>query len=254
MNWKRIHRVVRIVWVTAGLSFVGWMLWSTQAHHVDASALESTDALSVVQGDDAVAFLPAVIAEDRPAIVFLPGGMVDSVAYVPLVRALAEAGWPAAIVELPWRIAFTDSSTTEVWRRVQAVRHVWGRGRPMVLGGHSRGAAMSARFTAVHPDEVAALFMLGTTHPRDENLSSFGRPVLKVSGSLDCVADLEDSLKNKNRLPPQTRWVTIEGANHAQFGYYGRQLGDCSAAIDRDSQQRQTRDALTAWLANVGVR
>jgi pimeloyl-ACP methyl ester carboxylesterase len=254
VSWKRVHRVVRLIWVTAGLSFVGWMLWSVQAHQVDAAAMRSTADVTVVEGDDAMAFLPAVIAEDRPAIVFLPGGMVDPDAYVPVVRALAEAGWPSAIVELPWRMAFTDDSTTEVWRRVQAVRNVLGRGRPIVIGGHSRGAAMSARFTSLHPDEIAGLFMLGTTHPRDENLSSFARPVLKVSGSLDCVADLEETLKNKRRLPPHTRWVTIEGANHAQFGYYGRQLGDCAAAIDRDAQQRQTHEALVSWLGTVAIR
>ena len=43
-------------------------------------------------------------------------------------------------------------------------------------------------------------------------------------------------------------WVVIEGGNHAQFGYYGTQLGDCSATIGRGDQQDQTFDAVLTWL------
>lgn len=254
MNWKLAHRWVRIVWITAGLSFTAWMIWSMQAHDVPEQDRQSTAALSVIEGDHTTVFLPTTAAAGRSAVIFLPGGMVDPAAYIPLVRAVADAGWPAAIVQLPWRMAFSDGAEAEVWERAKAVREVLGSERPLVLGGHSRGAAMSARFASRHPDDIAGLFLLGTTHPRDQDLSAFPGAVLKVSGTRDCVAELEESLKNKRRLPPRTVWATIEGGNHAQFGYYGSQLGDCSASIDRVSQQRQAAELLLAWLPNIPAR
>jgi pimeloyl-ACP methyl ester carboxylesterase len=254
MDWKLARRWVRIVWVTGGMLFMGWMVWSMQARDIPEEKRRSTAALSVIEGDDTVVFLPTAPAAGRAAVVFLPGGMVDPDSYLPLVRAVADAGWPAAIVELPWRMAFSEAAEEQVWRRVTAVRGILGSERPLVLGGHSRGAAMSARFASQHPDELAGLFLLGTTHPKDDDLSSFGGAVVKVSATRDCVADLEDSLANKRRLPPRTVWVTIEGGNHAQFGYYGQQLGDCAATIDRATQQRHVLASLLPWLSNVAAR
>jgi len=251
MNWKTAHRWIRIVWVTGGLTFVAWIVWNMQAHGVAADSAVSSDRVVVTRGDGTTMFMPVGAAPARAGVVFVPGGMVDPDAYLPLVRAVADAGWPVAIAELPWRMAFSDAATDDVWQRVQAVRASWGRDRPIALGGHSRGAAMSARFAADHASELAGLFLIGTTHPRDHCLSAFTHPGLKVLGTRDCFAGAEESLANRGRLPATTTWVTIDGANHAQFGYYGQQLGDCSASIDRDDQQRQTLGALLDWLPRV---
>jgi pimeloyl-ACP methyl ester carboxylesterase len=251
MNWKAVHRALRIVWISAGLTFSVWLVWNMQAHGVPDDAGRSTASVSVRDLDYATVFEPAGVADGRTALVFLPGGGVDPAAYLPLVRAVAEAGWPTALVRLPWRMAFSEGAQDEVWRRVTDVRSPLGAGRPVVLGGHSRGAALSARFTDRHGRELAGLLLIGTTHPRDEDLSALTIPVLKISGTRDCVADAESSAANRSRLPPQTQWVSIEGANHAQFGYYGSQLGDCSATITRTDQQQQTLATVVAWLTSV---
>ena len=61
---------------------------------------------------------------------------------------------------------------------------------------------------------------------------------MKIFGSQDGVADPQDILANKSLLPKNTMFVEIEGANHAQFGYYGSQLGDNEAQISREKQQK----------------
>lgn len=43
--------------------------------------------------------------------------------------------------------------------------------------------------------------------------------------------------------------VEIEGGNHAQFGNYGPQKGDLPATISTQEQQRQTAEAIEAFLA-----
>ena len=146
-------------------------------------------------------------------------------------------------------MAFSESAQAETWARVLRAHTLLGATRPLVLAGHSRGGALTVTFASSHGSILAGLIMIGTTHPRDHDLSSLTIPVLKIAGTRDCVADLDGSKANAHNLPSSTQWVVIEGGNHAQFGYYGSQLGDCSATISRDDQQNQTFEAIVGWAA-----
>lgn len=251
VNWKAVRRRFRIVWATAGVAFTVWVIWNMQAHGLPGGVRTSSAAVLVTELDGATVFMPPSAPLERTGLLFVPGGAVDPDAYLPFVRAVAEAGWPVALVRLPWRMAFTESGQIEVWRRATGVRASWGATRPVVLGGHSRGAALSALFASRYPAELSGLLLIGTTHPKDHDLSSLRIPVLKVSGTRDCVADLKASQANASKLPSQAQWTTIVGANHAQFGYYGMQLGDCRATISRENQQRQVREEVLRWLAEA---
>ena len=57
---------------------------------------------------------------------------------------------------------------------------------------------------------------------------------------------------SRSLLPPDTRWMAIEGGNHAQFGWYGSQSGDCPAALSRAEQQAQIVRATLAFLEELG--
>ena len=80
---------------------------------------------------------------------------------------------------------------------------------------------------------VRSLVLIGTTHPRDFDLSRVAIPVARIYGTLDGVTPLDAMRRNAHLLPPTTRWVAIEGGNHAQFAWYRFQLGDNRAAITR---------------------
>lgn len=64
----------------------------------------------------------------------------------------------------------------------------------------------------------------------------------------DGLASAAEIEANAYLLPADTRWVEIEGGNHAQFGYYGRQLGDNRATISQEQQQRLTLEAILTTL------
>lgn len=243
------HWWLRRIWVSAGTLFMAWMIWNMQAHGVDRGLLESSATVTVTSHSDMTVFMPAAVDPASAAIVFLPGGGVDPNAYTPLVRAIAEHGVPIALVQLPWRMAFSESAKDETWSRVERARTHLGVSRPLILAGHSRGAALTATFASAHSSTLSGLIMIGTTHPRDHNLSSLQIPALKIAATRDCVAAVEASRANAHNLPSSTTWVVIDGGNHAQFGYYGTQLGDCSAEISREDQQDQTLKAILSWLA-----
>ena len=51
--------------------------------------------------------------------------------------------------------------------------------------------------------------------------------------------------------PPGVRWRTADGGNHSQFGWYGTQLGDGRATIDRAQQQAILLDTVLDVLRRV---
>lgn len=245
-----MRKWIRRIWLAAGISFVAWLVWNAQAHGVDPALLQSSDAVVVSDSGEVMRFSPRG-ASTSSGLIFLPGGGIDPKAYVPLVRAVADAGYPVALVRLPWRTAPSASSQARVWDRINSVvSHA--PDRRWILSGHSRGAALSARFAGEYPGALAGLVLIGTTHPKRASLAAFPGPVTKIYGTHDCVADSAAVFANADLLPKHTRWVRLEGANHWQFGWYGAQLGDCGATISRQEQQARTLDVLLAALGEAG--
>lgn len=242
-----MRKWIRRVWVASGIGFMGWLFWNAQARGVDASLLRSNTAVAVSDSGSVLRLTPRATTSST-GLIFLPGATIEPKAYVPLLHAVAEAGYPVALVRLPFRMAPTASSQTTVWNRITAVVASTPP-RRWILAGHSRGAALSAQFAAAHPSDLAGLVLIGTTHPKQMSLARLRIPVTKIYGTRDCVADSAAVLANAGLLPATTQWVRLEGANHRQFGWYGAQLGDCSATITRQTQQARTLEVLLAVLA-----
>jgi pimeloyl-ACP methyl ester carboxylesterase len=118
------------------------------------------------------------------------------------------------------------------------------------VAGHSRGAAIAASFAHQYGDALAGLILIGTSHPKDAafSLAEVTFPVTKIYATNDGLASVGEVEDNAVFLPPHTHWVEITGGNHAQFGYYGSQLGDGRADISREQQQALTVAAILEAL------
>jgi pimeloyl-ACP methyl ester carboxylesterase len=244
---RRWIRLALLVWAAGSTA---WLVNSMRTRGVDAALLQSSASVSVVETSEMLSFGPASPA--RPAgLVFLCGAGVSAQAYVPLLRPVADAGYRVAIVKLPYRFAPLERHRAEAIGRARAVV----AGHPelrWILAGHSRGGALAARLAWSDPAIVAGLVLIGTTHPRDQDLSRLTIPVTKIYGSHDGVAPVERVLANRRLVPGQTRWIERPGGNHSQFGHYGHQLFDGRAAMTREHQQAIVRSALLQMLADVG--
>jgi len=75
--------------------------------------------------------------------------------------------------------------------------------------------------------------------------------VVSISASFDGLATPEKIDASRPLLPADTVWVTIQGGNHAQFGWYGPQPGDDPAAISRETQQAQIIEATVEFLESL---
>lgn len=244
---RRLWPVIRIVWIVAGLASLLWLYGSFSAKGVDESILQSTGLITVVDTDDAISFTPKEAAH-AIGLLFFHGGGVEPLAYAPLIRAVAEKGYRAVIVKLPYRFAPLGSHRNETIRRGRSVIAQSTSVEKWVVAGHSKGGKIAAEFVREDRTSVGALILIATSHPKDFDLSSLAIPVKKISASNDGVAPPPLIQSTKQYLPAGTQWVEIIGGNHSQFGFYGPQLGDGTATIARDEQQRQTLEALLATL------
>ena len=64
----------------------------------------------------------------------------------------------------------------------------------------------------------------------------------------DGVLNREKYEADRINLPQNTTETVIDGGCHAGFGSYGAQKGDGTPTISAEEQQRQTADALAAWM------
>jgi len=250
----QLRRIVRLVWGTLGLLVMLWLFVSVQAHGVDPRFLTDDAKVTVAIDGTTLRFTP----RQRPQSVgflFYPGSLVDPKAYAPLAHALAAQGFTTIIVKLPLRTAPLASQEAAVMARTQAIMQEDETVTRWVVGGHSRGGAIAARYAHAQPTGLAGLILIGTSHPKEAAFDLSGSPlkVMKIFASNDGLASVAEVEENSRFLPADTQWVRIEGGNHAQFGYYGSQLGDSRATISRQEQQTQTVAAIQTFLTAVGA-
>jgi hypothetical protein len=251
---RAVWPVIRRIWITTGITatvvFVTWSLWAYRASSAAHAAMVSDERVDVVRGERHWTFLPRA-AVQPVGLLFFPGALVDPVAYAPLLRRVAEAGYPVALVQVPRRGAFGGAEGAEPLNRaVTAMASVAPASR-WVVAGHSRGGEIASRLAHTNAPSLAGLLLIGTSHPRDLSLARSRLRVARVYGTRDTVADVEKLERTRVNLPPGTRHVRIDGGNHSQFGAYGFQPGDWPATISRTEQQRLTLEALLQMLREV---
>lgn len=246
---------VRRVWIRTALAgtvvFVTWSLLAYRAQDIARAALESDARVTVTRADGHWAFTPP-----NPAVaglIFFPGALVDPVAYAPLVRAIAGAGYTSLLIEVPRRGAFGGAEGPEVFDRAKAAAARTGIAR-WIVAGHSRGGVIAAYVVRDGFPGLAGAVLLGTSHPRDFSLAATLIPMTRVFGTRDTVADVEKLDRTRANLPASARIIRIDGGNHSQFGYYGFQPGDWPAAISREAQQAIVRGAILDALAAAAAK
>jgi pimeloyl-ACP methyl ester carboxylesterase len=222
------------------------MVIGYQSTDLPDGVLLTNSAVKVTSDDSAIHFQPRQ-SRRAAGVIFLPGGMVDPDAYAPLLKNLAAVGHPAHLVRLPLRAAFLESQITELFHRISAILKANPETR-WYLAGHSRGAMLASRFARESQSNIAGLILMGTTHPRDFDLSASPLQVTKIMGTHDGIATPEATRANAALLPKSTTWVEIPGANHVQFGYYRHQLLDGAPGITRAEQQAAVLKALRRAL------
>ena len=242
------------LWILAGIvlliaigigGFVFWALNPTvQIDEIALNALESSDNITVT--DRAwLAFLPH--EPPTTGFIFYPGGRVPAEAYAPIARQIAEQGYLVVIVYPPLNLAiFNSDLALPVMEHFSAIEH-W------VVGGHSLGGSAASIFAENNLDLVDGIVFMAS-YPVGNALLDSDLAITSIYGTNDGLATIDDIEASRENLPGDTRFVAIEGGNHAQFGYYGTQGGDNPATITQEDQITQIVTATLELLAQAGNR
>jgi len=238
--WLVAMFVVPVALVT---TFVIWARLVPEPMPEALRALQSDDQIAV----DATHWIVFRPAGQNPAVgfIFYPGGRVDFRSYAPAARAIASAGYLVVMVPMPLNLAVLAPD------RALEVQKAFPNVRQWVIGGHSLGGAMAARFAYKHPETVQGLVLWAAYPPGSDNLSNSTIAAVSISGSCDGLATPEKIQASRTLLPAATRWVAIEGGNHAQFGWYGPQSGDRPATLSHTEQQAQIVAATLELLRSL---
>ena len=164
-------------------------------------------------------------------IIFYPGAKVEAEDYLPLLDQIRQTGVTCILVHMPFLMAIFDADAAEeVIAQFPAFQHWY-------IAGHSMGGAMASKFASDHPDQVDGLILMGAyiygDYPDEDTLTIYGSLNQRAEDHIDYTENI----------------VEIEGGNHAQFGNYGPQKRDLPATISAKEQQKQTVEAMEAFLA-----
>jgi hypothetical protein len=244
------RRWIRRGFVLWAIFASGWLANSVRTQGVDDAALRSSPTITVT--DEATTFaLSPNSSENRTALIFVCGSGIHAHAYAPLLRPIAEAGHAVFVIKLLYRFAPLESHKQAAVERVRRVMASHPEISRWVISGHSLGGALACRVAQSDAQSLSALVLIGTTHPKQDDLSGLRIPVTKVYATNDRIAPSDRLLANKRLLPEHTSWVAIEGGNHSQFGHYGHQLFNGSATISREVQQSAARSAILKTLSEA---
>jgi dienelactone hydrolase len=244
------RKYFRIGLVSFWLCVTAWLFYNMQAHGVADDMLQSNNRVRVQNGSDAIHFIPAADTL-KAGLIFYPGALVEPEAYAPMAREISEEGYSVILVKLPFRLAPLESHQARVFRQTLEVIRGDSARRNWIVGGHSKGGKLAAIFSKEFADEMGGLLLVGTSHPREIDLSDLEMDVTKIYGTNDGLASEEEVNQFAVNLPAHMHRVRVDGGNHRQFAWYGYQLGDSSADITRREQHEILVDAILEQLERV---
>ena len=178
---------------------------------------------------------------ERVAMIFYPGAKVDTEAYLPLMKRIADNGVDCFLADMPLRLALLNKNAAD-----QFISHYsydcW------LLGGHSMGGMVAAGYAAQPPDKVDGVVLLAA-YPNEKMNDAAG--LLSIYGTEDGVLNRKAYEKPKPLFPPLFTEIVMNGGNHSQFGSYHLQSDDGEASITASEQQAQTAFAIRKFADEI---
>lgn len=240
-KWSK-RKIFKTIWFSLVLIFTIWNLTTFQSHNLPKNTFLNSDLVSVIETDDQITF-KSNTTNNTVEVIFFQGGLTDPKAYGPLCRKFAESGFTCHLIKMAWRLPIYDYQKISTLFDLKKGNYI--------IGGHSQGGKIAAQFVYENPNLMKGLFLMGTSHPRDIDLSYQNIPSIKLYAENDGLASVGEVMENKIKLPNESKLVLISGGNHSQFGYLGKLLMDNSADISLEEQQQQTFNHLIKFMKEI---
>jgi hypothetical protein len=220
---------------------------------VTPNAASLTDVAAVVAARGAITFSPAQGAVE--GLLIYPGGSVDPRAYAVAARLIAEQGIFVAIVPFPGNLAITDPMRGLGIMMSNPMIQTWA------IAGHSLGGVAASILSAANPMGKIKGVAFWASYPAPAmgpgtvaaDLSASALKIVSLTADQDLVLNQANYAATKVLLPATTRYASIRGGNHAQFGYYGAQSGDGTPKISAALQHELLVGATVQMFNRIGL-
>lgn len=234
-----MNKKIKIAIIIILLLIVGFAIFYINdyyhAEKIATDCLNNNGDVSLIKTSNGILF-------DGPgndtALIFYPGAKVEYTSYAPLFMNLSKQGIDSYLVEMPFNLAFLGQNSADEIIDAGNYSHYF-------ISGHSLGGAMAASY--VNSTNKTDGLILFAAYPTSE----IEKPVLSIYGNKDKVLNLDKYNESKQFMDDNLTEVVIDGANHAQFAYYGKQSGDGIACISAESQQKQSVNEILAFIGDV---
>ncbi|KGP91562.1 alpha/beta hydrolase [Pontibacillus chungwhensis BH030062] len=237
--WQKVLLVVGVLLVAIGIT--GYVyLQPYEPSERALQALTTDEGIEMKDKSEWISFIPAQTKDTT--ILFYPGGLVEPKSYAPLAHQLAEEGYPTYILKMPLNLAVLAQDKANGVIQQDA-------NRSYVIGGHSLGGAMAARYAAKNGEVLDGVFLLAAYPDEVGDLSEMSLSFLSITGGKDGVINRKKYEEGKAYAPEDQQYIELDGANHGQFGSYGFQEGDRKATITEEQQLDKTTELITEWIS-----
>ena len=228
-----ITLVILFIAVVTGLMIYSRKPYTALSEMTDQMALIDDSSITIERNRQSIQY-----RVDNPIknIIFVPGGLVTSNSYSYIALSLALEGYDVTIIKPLFHLAILSPN--------QGKRYV-NEDLDNVIIGHSLGGVV-ATMVASQIKDISTVILMGSYPIRDIT----DKDTLFITAEYDLNMDQEafnDSLKYVN---DDTEFINIDGANHAQFGWYGPQKGDGEATISTLTQQNLVIQYILDFIEN----
>lgn len=236
LRWLAIGVITVVVLIVAG-----GLIWT----RLGPDPTEHAAAIAAAADERTGDWLAFGSPSAATGVVLYPGARIDAAAYAPAAQALADTSMALVVVlDAPLDIALLDIDGAD------AVREAYPDVERWIVGGHSLGGVAAARYAA-DPDAQIAGVLLWASYPADGDTLTDPMAVTSITGDRDDVLDGDAYRAARGRLPADAEFIELAGVNHAQFGDYGTQAGDGTAAVSVDAARQQIVQASAQLVTEV---
>lgn len=244
MKKKKILKIILIlIGVFLLLSFIYIIFYLNdyyKSEEIVNDYLKSSNSVNVKEEDNYYLFDGY---GTNNAIIFYQGGKVENISYAPLLYKIAETGVDCFLIKMPFNLAILDTNkASSVIYNSKYNYENW------YIAGHSLGGVVASMYANSHEEKIDGLILLAA-YPNSKLNDSLR--LLSIYGTKDGVLNLEKYNDSKKYWSNNVTEFIIEGGNHANFGYYGKQSGDNESTISKEEQQEITIQKIIEFIDNV---
>lgn len=223
--WVNISIPLVVILAVNSLGFLTYFLIHYHASD-EVNAYLSNDNEVKVSSNSNYYFFDNISNNDK-ALIFYGGAKVEEKSYAPMMNRLSHQGIDVFITKMPLRFPlFSPMKAESIYKANNTYKDVY-------IMGHSLGGVCASMVLNKTSNDYKGIIFLAAypSKPLDSKYKA-----LSIYGSEDKVLNLDAYSKNKSNFPTGYVEHVIEGANHANYGYYGNQKDDGKATISRESQ------------------